>query len=70
MKQLIDYYNQIIEKYSNDEYKVVSFNDKPIPNDWEHHLEAQHFMMFEHMEDWNDDRRFNIFDYIITFFLV
>jgi len=65
MNQLQDYYNEIIEKYSNKEYTILKFSECEIPENFEPHLESQHFMMFEHMEDWNDDRRFEIFDYII-----
>ena len=32
----------------------------------EPHLESQHFMMFEHMEDWNDDIRPNDLDIDFT----
>ena len=62
--ELKQYYNDILEKYENKEYEILLFNP-PDPNDWEPHLESQHFMMFEYMEDNNDDRRFEIFDYII-----
>lgn len=64
MKELTDYYNQILEKYSNKEYTILKFKKDPSEN-FEPHLESQHFMMFEHMEDHNDHRRFEIFDYII-----
>jgi len=65
MNQLQTYYSKILDKYSKKEYKLLRFNDTPLPTTREPHLEAQHFMMFEHMEDWNDDRRFEIFDYIV-----
>ena len=63
--QLQQYYNQILELYKSKQFKVLKFNDLPLPSVREPHLEAQHFMMFEHMEDWKDDRRFEIFDYIV-----
>jgi len=62
---LQEYYNQILNKYKTKKYKLLRFNDKPLPTVREPHLEAQHFMMFEYMEDWKDDRRFDIFDYIV-----
>jgi len=65
MNQLQQYYSQILEHYKSKQFKVLKFNDLPLPSVREPHLESQHFMMFEHMEDWNDDRRFEIFDYIV-----
>jgi len=62
---LQDYYNQIIEKYQQKEYKMLKFNDNPLPKVREPHLESQHFMMFEWCEDHNDERYKDIFDYII-----
>jgi len=62
---LKEYYNQIIEKYESQEYKIHRFNDVEPPEIIEPHLEAQHFMMFEYMEDHNDDRMFEIFDFIV-----
>lgn len=64
-KQLQEYYNDILEHYRAKQFKVLRFNKNPLPKVREPHLEAQHFMMFEYMEDWNDDRRFEIFDYIV-----
>jgi hypothetical protein len=62
---LQEYYNQIIEKYKSKEYKIFRFNDKPLPEVREPHLESQHFMMFEWCEDHKDERYKDIFDYII-----
>lgn len=39
---LLDYYEQIIEKYKSKEFKVLRFNDKSLPTVREPHLEAQH----------------------------
>jgi len=62
---LTDYYNQIIEKYKNKDFKVKKFNKKPLPKVRDTHLEAQHFMMFEWCEDHKDPRYKDIFDYIV-----
>jgi len=62
---LTNYYYQILEKYKSKEFKVLRFNDKPLPKIREPHLEAQHFMMFEWCEDHNDERYEDIFDYIV-----
>jgi hypothetical protein len=63
--KLQEYYNQILEKYKKKDFKVLRFNDLPLPKVREPHLEAQHFMMFEWCEDHKDDRYKDIFDYIV-----
>jgi hypothetical protein len=65
MNKLKEYYNEIIKKYKSNDYKVIRFNDKPLPKVREPHLEAQHFMMFEWFEDHNDNRFDKVFDYIV-----
>lgn len=66
MKELQEYYDKILEKYSSKQYKLLKFNDNPLPDIRnQQHLEAQHFMMFEWCEDHNDHRYKEIFDYIV-----
>lgn len=63
--QLTTYYNQILEKYDNKEFKVIKLSSNSLPKVRNKHLEAQHFMMFEWCEDHKDDRYKNIFNYIV-----
>ena len=48
---LNEYYSKIIEKYKSKDFKILRFNDLPLPKVREPHLEAQHFMMYEWCEE-------------------
>ena len=64
LEELNNYFNLILEKYSNNEYETKNFKfTEPVIDDF--HLEAQHYMMYEWYEDhWYDDYE-TIFNHIL-----
>jgi len=64
MKILLEYYELVLKKIENKEFKIVKINS--LPGDMiSPHMEALNYMIFEFNEDYGDDRN-HIFDYIIN----
>lgn len=64
MKDLHEYYKNIIQKYEDGDYEILKIKKSP-NEEFENHLEAHHFMMYEWCDDHKDDRYNDLFDYII-----
>ena len=65
---LNDYYQKILEKLQNGEYKIIRKDATiSIPEIDPKHLqnEAINYMIYEYMEDNKDKRRINLFDYFL-----
>ena len=63
---LHSYYDHILEQYRSKNFKLIKFNETPIPDHRSPHLEILNYLMYEWCDDHKDFRYKNIFDYIIV----
>lgn len=65
---LQEYYNIVVERIENDNYKIIRKNasiNMPKINKKNIHNEALNYMIFEYLEDHKDKRRMGMFDYFL-----
>ena len=61
---LKQYYDICIKDYESNHYTNVKINIDA-PTEFDHHIEAQNYLMYEYWSDRGDDRIGNTFNYII-----
>lgn len=68
IESLRDYYNIILDKYRNNEYKlrVAKGQESPIINDKEYSLYAINYLIFEYLKDNKDNRWKLLLDFILV----
>lgn len=65
---LLDYYNIILDKYQNNDYKTRVAKNQPTPiiNEKEYSLYAINYLIFEYLKDNKDDRWKLLLDFVLV----